>query len=646
MKIYLVLTLLLSTIFSSYAQEKNESLSYPDLIPILENGLYGYCDKDKNIIIEPQFEWASFFGKDWDFDDIKDPKKKIFGSNAYASVWQNGQKMRIDKKGNVVYRYNPEDFNEIQPKESLLPSQSRQPFEKFQDDKTKLWGIRNINTGDILIQAQYPIIEEELYSYFHVPQYPLFLVSSLRGENKFYVGLNGKEYRETVAAQSQSEGYKIDYRVYLSGSDSATAELQGAMVLWDEIKPFIRAYVTTEKIRVDNYRPSWTQIVNVADGACFRYWTEIDSTKTVRLKDATEPQLSFDPFSEEPFVDAMELTLTDDTQTIAGYPCNLARFAFGKDMEFLVWYVKDLPKLFFGKHDFLKKIPGLPLKITVSTKETDFEFGIMATSVEKQKIDPSLFDLPEEAPKLTDVPDSAYHESLPYPDLIPVSDGALKGYCDRDMNVIIEPQFYQAEFFETDFSFQITNVNNPDIVRFGTDDYAWVVTMDEKRYRIDKKGNLVYHYNEADFKSEAPFISLDESDGFKVTGVDKTTLFQIMNDTLSIVDPAFYTITKIDTLSPKGTNSGLPDMLIRCYPSRESLPLTTFRDEKTQLEGLKHWDTGQIVIEPKYTMIDPLFNRNLKPTWYPLFRAYSPSETNTSFYVGLDGTEYIIRPEE
>ena len=645
MKIYLVLTLLLSTIFSSYAQEKNESLSYPDLIPILENGLYGYCDKDKNIIIEPQFEWASFFGEDWDFDDIKDPKKKIFGSNAYASVWQNGQKMRIDKKGNVVYRYNPEDFNEIQPKESLLPSQSRQPFEKFQDDKTKLWGIRNINTGDILIQAQYPIIEEELYSYFHVPQYPLFLVSSLRGENKFYVGLNGKEYRETVAAQSQSEGYKIDYRVYLSGSDSATAELQGAMVLWDEIKPFIRAYVTTEKIRVDNYRPSWTQIVNITDGACFRYWTEIDSTKTVRLKDATEPQLSFDPFSEEPFVDAMELTLTDDTQTIAGYPCNLARFAFGKDMEFLVWYVKDLPKLFFGKHDFLKKIPGLPLKITVSTKETDFEFGIMATSVEKQKIDPSLFDLPEEAPKLTDVPDSAYLESLPYPDLIPVSDGALKGYCDRDMNVIIEPQFYQAEFFETDFSFQITNVNNPDIVRFGTDDYAWVVTMDEKRYRIDKKGNLVYHYNEADFKSEAPFISLDESDGFKVTGIDKTTLFQIMNDTLSIVDPAFYTITKIDTLSPKGTNSGLPDMLIRCYPSRASLPLTTFRDEKTQLEGLKHWDTGQIVIEPKYTMIDPLFNRNLIPIWYPLFRAFSPSE-KTSFYVGLNGTEYIIRRKE
>src|SRR5690606_39040015 len=102
----------------------------------------------------------------------------------------------------------------------------------------------------------------------------------------------------------------------------------GAMVPWDEIKPFIRAYVTTEKIRVDNYRPSWTQIVDVADGVCFRYWTEVDSTKAVRLKEATEPQLSFDPFSEEPFVDAMTLTLTDDTQTIAGYLCKLAWFAF------------------------------------------------------------------------------------------------------------------------------------------------------------------------------------------------------------------------------------------------------------------------------------------------------------------------------
>ncbi|RQP16520.1 MAG: hypothetical protein EAS52_11590 [Parapedobacter sp.] len=647
MKICWTIILLLSTVFLGYAQEKNSDLPYPDLIPVLKNGLYGYCDKDMNVIIKPQFTWGTFFTEDPDFLDIKDAKKKAFGSSDYATVWQDGQRMRIDKNGLVVYRYRQEDFNVISPKESMNPSQSRQPFEKFQDDKTKLWGIRNIDTGDTLIQAQYPIIEEELYSYFHVPQYPLFLVSSLSGENKFYVGLNGVEYRvETITAPTKTEDYKIDYRVYLSGSDSATVELQGAMVLWDEIKPFIRAYVTTEKIRVEsNGYPSFVQIVNFADNTSFRYRTQMDSTKTVERKDAIIPQISFDPFSEEPFVDAMTLTLTDDTQTIAGYPCNLARFVFGKDMEFLVWYVKDLPKLFFGKHDFLKKIPGLPLKITVSTKETDFEFGIMATSVEKQKIDPSLFDLPEEAPKSTDVPDNAYLESLPYPDLIPVSEGGLVGYCDRDMNVIIEPQFYQAEFFETDFSFQITNVNNPDIVRFGTDDYAWVVTMDEKRYRIDKKGYLVYHYNEADFKSDAPFISLDESDGFKVTGIDKITLFQIMNDSLSIVDPAFYAITKIDTLSPKGTNNDLPDMLIRCYPSRESLPLSTFRNEKTHLEGLKHWDTEQIVIEPKYTMIDPLFNRNLKPAWYPLFRAFSPSE-NTSFYVGLDGTEYIIRPKE
>src|SRR5690606_32711352 len=138
--------------------------------------------------------------------------KKAFGSSDYATVWQDGQRMRIDKNGLVVYRYRQEDFNVISPKESMNPSQSRQPFEKFQDDKTKLWGIRNIDTGDTLIQAQYPIIEEELYSYFHVPQYPLFLVSSLSGENKFYVGLNGVEYRvETITAPTKTEDYKIDY---------------------------------------------------------------------------------------------------------------------------------------------------------------------------------------------------------------------------------------------------------------------------------------------------------------------------------------------------------------------------------------------------------------------------------------------------
>src|SRR5690606_4945490 len=146
-----------------------------------------------------------------------------------------------------------------------------------------------------------------------------------------------------------------------------------------------------------------------------RYWMQVDSTKTVQLKKATEPQLSFDPFSEEPFVDSMRVILTDESQTIAGYTCSLARLYIGTDIELLIWYVKDLPRLYFGKDDFLKEVPGLPLKITVRYKEHDFKFGIVATIVEKQKIDPSLFDLPEEAPKSTDVPDNAYLESLPYP---------------------------------------------------------------------------------------------------------------------------------------------------------------------------------------------------------------------------------------
>lgn len=594
MKIYLALILLLSTVFSSYAHEKSDSLSYPDLIPILKNGLYGYCDIDKKIIVEPQFKWATFFVEDLDFHDIKDPKKKIFGGSAYATVWRGGQRMRIDNKGKVVYRYDPEDFNEITAKESMNPTLPKQPYEKFQDDQTLLWGARDMRTGEVLIPARYPIIHEELYSYFHIPQYPLILVSPGSGDKKFYVGLNGKEYRETVAAKPKNEGYKIDYRVYLSGSDAATAELQDAKVFWNEIKPFIRAYVTKEKIRVEqNGTQPYVQIVNFTDSTSIKYWKQVDSTKTVQLKKATEPQQSFDPFSEEPYVDAMTLTLRDSTQVIAGYPCSLARLYFGKDVEFQIWYVKDLPRLYFGKHDFLKKIPGLPLKITANTKKTDFGFGIMATSVEQLKIDTTLFDVPDDDLRSTDILKNTDLTRFPYPELIPVMKNGLYGYCDRDMNLIIEPQFYQAEFFETDFSFQITNVNNADIVQFGTDDYAWVVTKDEKRYRIDKKGNLVYHYNLADFKSDAPFISLDESDGFKVTGMDKTTLFQIMNDSMSIVDPAFFEITKIDTLPPKGTSSRMPDMLIRCYLNRKSVPLRTFRDEKTQLEGLKHWDTGK-----------------------------------------------------
>ncbi len=231
--------------------------------------------------------------------------------------------------------------------------------------------------------------------------------------------------------------------------------------------------------------------------------------------------------------------------------------------------------------------------------------------------------------------------TLPYPDLIPVLKNGLFGYCDKDLNVKIEPQYYQAGFFETDFTFQAWNVNNPDIIRFGSAKYAWVEDGTH-RYRIDKKGNIVYQYKASDFKSVSKTISLDENENLKITDIDTTTLFQTVNDSLTALDVAFPDKTQLDILKKqfeKNPNAGISIII---YQDRKDIPITWFKDEEQQLQGVRNINTGQIVIEAKYTMLDLLFNDNAKQQWYPLLKVFSSGPKISSFYVGLNGVEYII----
>lgn len=298
------------------------------------------------------------------------------------------------------------------------------------------------------------------------------------------------------------------------------------------------------------------------------------------------------------------------------------------------------------QRDFLNKVRVIPLNGGMTRMQNKDHGPDMMAGSDSALPDTAdvLIHLPEAGKGAALTKDAAHRfmDQLTYPELIPVVKNGLFGYCDRDLNIKIDSQFEQAGFFETDFSFQICNVTHPEIVQFGTDDYAWVETLDNKRCRIDKHGNVVYHYKESDFISDAPFISLYESEDFKVTGVDRATLLQIINGSATIDDPVFFNKTGIDTLQQKGTGTAPAGMLIICFTHRDVLPLSYFRDEKTQLQGIKNRNTGKILIEAKYTMLDKQFDDDIKLNWYPLLLAYSPDD-NRKFYVGLDGKEYIIR---
>lgn len=226
-----------------------------------------------------------------------------------------------------------------------------------------------------------------------------------------------------------------------------------------------------------------------------------------------------------------------------------------------------------------------------------------------------------------------------YPDLIPVLKGGVFGYCDSNFNMVIAPEYYQADFFQVDLAFQVYNVKDPEIVKYGRADYAWVETGDNQRYRIDKAGNRVYHYKASDFKEHANYIELNTYEGFTITGLDSTTLVQLVNGNQRVDDTTFALFqTKLKAIAHP--EDGL---FIRCFPAtRAFLPYTYFRDPQTQLEGIKDGDTGAIIIPAKYTMLTKLFGDSMQYTWFPFYWAVSAAE-NASYYVGLDGKEYIVR---
>ncbi|QRY56562.1 hypothetical protein [Sphingobacterium siyangense] len=65
-----VLLLLTFLSIPTHAQDKLAltDLVYPDLIPtLMQNGLFGYCDKSLNVKIKALFEKAELFEADYNF---------------------------------------------------------------------------------------------------------------------------------------------------------------------------------------------------------------------------------------------------------------------------------------------------------------------------------------------------------------------------------------------------------------------------------------------------------------------------------------------------------------------------------------------------------------------------------------------------
>ena len=237
--------------------------------------------------------------------------------------------------------------------------------------------------------------------------------------------------------------------------------------------------------------------------------------------------------------------------------------------------------------------------------------------------------------------DNSASTDLAYPDLIPVLVGdSLYGYCDKALNVKIKAIFEKADLFEADYNFQLFHVNNPEIIKFGTKDYAWV-QFNGERYRIDKSGARVYKYSASDFKrGETTIYLYKNSTVYYSNSIHQNTLLQQIKDshTGKTIFPEEHSIQEFREKNKDLIEEGVK-LVFR--PNRKKITYTDFTNEHTLLKGIKNSETNQIVIKAKYANIEELYNNPLRDREYPLFIGYR-GDLDKEIYVGLNGTEYYI----
>lgn len=89
------------------------------------------------------------------------------------------------------------------------------------------------------------------------------------------------------------------------------------------------------------------------------------------------------------------------------------------------------------------------------------------------------------------------------PSLIPQKINQISGYINQQGKVVITPEYHIAMFFSEDCN--LLNSPNKNVRIFGSADYA-TVEKNQISYRINKKGNRVYQYKNADLgKCSQPY---------------------------------------------------------------------------------------------------------------------------------------------
>lgn len=202
------LALLLLFINTAFSQKQDDCLK-TDLIPILVNDKYGFCDKDGRIVIAPKFDEAEPFVINKLYYIIN--KDKNYGKADFATVKLKDKYYRINKSGKLVFKFNPDEIEEVREYKKPV-------YKEFNEGNKK--GIKLDST--VIINCLY---DEIYHPDFYDNEFPF----RVKKDNKYgMIDTNGKllipaiyddiyyNYRDYISAGllKVRQGNKIFYIDY------------------------------------------------------------------------------------------------------------------------------------------------------------------------------------------------------------------------------------------------------------------------------------------------------------------------------------------------------------------------------------------------------------------------------------------------
>ena len=147
--------------------EANFLNNHEELIPYRKGDKYGFSDRNKNIIIEPQFDRASLFG------------------NGYSNVTIDGKRAIINRSGDIIVPFDP--FYKFPMTTDLFQV-------SYEHKDERVWGVVNLNK-EVILPVKY---DDITYRYGNLELEDLNEkkgVANLKGEIIIPVEYNHIEYK-------------------------------------------------------------------------------------------------------------------------------------------------------------------------------------------------------------------------------------------------------------------------------------------------------------------------------------------------------------------------------------------------------------------------------------------------------------------